>query len=95
MPKLFRMTEGGKLMEDLFEGSTINTPSMLCVEDALDGLAWAESVGGLQGLMTRTKANLATVERWVKDSNECLLTGRSENTCHQVALCRSATIMEY
>ena len=50
----------------MFEGSTINTPSMLCVEDALDGLAWAESVGGLPGLVARAEANLAAVAAWVE-----------------------------
>jgi len=65
MPKLFRLTSGGKLAEGIFRGETINTPSMLCVEDALDGLAWAESVGGLEGLIARTEANLSAVAAWV------------------------------
>ena len=68
MPKIFRLTSGGKLDQSIFEGSTINTPSMLCVEDALDGLRWAESVGGLPGLIARSEANLATVARWVECS---------------------------
>ena len=49
LPKIFRLTSGGKLIEGIFKGETINTPSMLCVEDALDGLRWAEAVGGLTG----------------------------------------------
>src|SRR3972149_2982335 len=61
LPKIFRMKENGKLLADLFEGSTINTPSMLCVEDALDGLAWAEREGGLAALVRRAEANLAAV----------------------------------
>ncbi|MBK8176491.1 MAG: phosphoserine transaminase [Rhodospirillales bacterium] len=65
MPKLFRMTKGGKLTEGVFKGETINTPSMLAVEDALDGLAWAESVGGLAGLMRRSRENLAAIAGWV------------------------------
>ncbi|MBB5691566.1 phosphoserine transaminase [Roseomonas alkaliterrae] len=65
MPKIFRMTKGGKLNEGIFKGETINTPSMLCVEDALDGLRWAESVGGLKGLVARSEANLAAIARWV------------------------------
>jgi phosphoserine aminotransferase len=64
MPKVFRLTSGGKLNEALFRGDTLNTPSMLCVEDALDGLRWAESVGGLAGLVARSAANLAAVAAW-------------------------------
>jgi phosphoserine aminotransferase len=66
LPKIFRMKENGKLLADLFEGSTINTPSMLCVEDALDGLAWAEQAGGLPGLVARSEANLAAIAAWVE-----------------------------
>jgi phosphoserine aminotransferase len=65
LPKIFRLTSGGKLIEGVFKGETINTPSMLCVEDALDGLRWAEQVGGLAGLTARSEANLAAVARWV------------------------------
>jgi phosphoserine aminotransferase len=65
MPKLFRMTKGGKLIEGIFSGETINTPSMLAVEDALDGLRWAEALGGLPALIGRAKANLAAIEAWV------------------------------
>ena len=65
MPKIFRMTKGGKLNEGIFKGETINTPSMLAVEDAVDGLAWAESVGGLKGLVARSEANLAAIAGWV------------------------------
>ncbi len=56
---------GGKLNGGIFKGDTINTPSMLCVEDAVDGLVWAESVGGLNGLVARSEANLAAVAAWV------------------------------
>jgi phosphoserine aminotransferase len=65
LPKLFRMTSGGKLTEGIFKGETINTPSMLAVEDAIDGLVWGEKVGGLKGLMARSNANLAVMERFV------------------------------
>jgi phosphoserine aminotransferase len=65
MPKIFRLSSGGKLSEGIFKGETISTPSMLCVEDALDGLRWAESIGGLQGLIARSEANLAAIADWV------------------------------
>jgi phosphoserine aminotransferase len=65
MPKIFRLTSGGKLSEGIFKGETINTPSMLCVEDAIDGLRWGESVGGLKGLMARSQANLGVLEAFV------------------------------
>jgi phosphoserine aminotransferase len=65
MPKLFRMTKGGKLIEGIFAGETINTPSMLAVEDALDGLKWAEAIGGRPALIARAKANVAAIEAWV------------------------------
>ena len=62
LPKIFRLTKGGKLIEGIFEGATINTPSMLAVEDYLQALKWARSVGGLQGLIARTDANTAVLE---------------------------------
>ena len=65
LPKVFRLTSGGKLAAGIFRGETINTPSMLCVEDALDGLRWAETLGGLSGLIARSEANLAAVAAWV------------------------------
>jgi phosphoserine aminotransferase len=65
LPKIFRLTKGGKIMEGVFEGETINTPSMLCVEDYLDTLAWAKSVGGLKGLMARADANTKMIAEWV------------------------------
>src|ERR1700723_2220925 len=64
LPKIFRMTKGGKLNEGIFEGETINTPSMLCVEDYLDALDWAKSVGGLKGLMARADANTKVLADW-------------------------------
>jgi len=65
LPKIFRMTKGGKLIAGIFEGETINTPSMLCVEDYLDTLAWAKSVGGLKGLVARADANTRIIADWV------------------------------
>ena len=64
LPKIFRMTKGGKLNEAIFEGETINTPSMLCVEDYLDTLGWAKSIGGLKALMARADQNLAVIAAW-------------------------------
>jgi phosphoserine aminotransferase len=68
LPKLFRLTAKGRLIEGVFRGETINTPSMLCVEDALDSLRWAESVGGLDGLVARSEQNLAVLARWVDET---------------------------
>jgi phosphoserine aminotransferase len=69
LPKLFQLTRAGKLVEGIFRGDTINTPSLLCVEDALDGLCWAESIGGLPALIGRSEANLDAVAQWVGASN--------------------------
>jgi phosphoserine aminotransferase len=66
LPKLFRMTEQGRLKEGLFAGSTINTASMLCLEDYLDALDWIESVGGLRGTIARSDANAAVLSAWVE-----------------------------
>jgi len=66
LPKLFRLTKAGKLNAEIFEGSTINTPSMLCVEDYLDALRWAASIGGLAELRRRADANLAVLEAWAQ-----------------------------
>ena len=65
MPKLFRMVDNGKFNAAIFEGATINTPSLLCVEDALDALAWADTVGGAAGMKARSEANLKALEDWV------------------------------
>jgi phosphoserine aminotransferase len=66
LPKLFRLTKGGKFMKEVFEGETINTPSMLCVEDYLDALKWAESIGGLPALIARADASARTLLDWVE-----------------------------
>jgi phosphoserine aminotransferase len=65
LPKLFRLTQNGRLIDGIFRCETINTPSLLCVEDALDSLKWAEAVGGLDGLVARAERNLAAIVRWV------------------------------
>ncbi len=65
LPKIFRLTKNGKLIQGIFQGDTINTVSMLCIEDALDGLRWAEEIGGLPALIGRSQSNLQAVEDWV------------------------------
>jgi phosphoserine aminotransferase len=65
LPKIFRLTNNGKLIEGVFEGETINTPSMLCVEDYLDALAWAKSIGGRKALIARSDANAKAIADWV------------------------------
>lgn len=69
MPKLFRMTKGGKVNLEIFEGATINTPSMLCVEDAIDALKWGERIGGLTEMRRRADANLDVLARWVEKTD--------------------------
>ena len=68
LPKIFRLTKGGKLIEGIFKGETINTPSMLCVEDYIDALEWSKSIGGLKGLMARADANMAALTKWVEET---------------------------
>src|SRR5688572_28709546 len=65
LPKIFRLTKGGKLMADIFEGATINTVSMLCVEDAIDAMEWGQKVGGLKGMQARADANFKAIADWV------------------------------
>ena len=65
MPKIFRLAKGGKLIQGIFEGETINTPSMLVIEDYIDALTWADSIGGLKALIARADANAAVIDRWV------------------------------
>ena len=87
LPKIFRMTNGGKLNEGIFRGETINTPSMLAVEDALDGLRWAESVGGLRGLIARSEANLAAIADWIDGSGFAFLAeDTATRSCTSVCL---------
>ena len=88
LPKVFRLTSGGKLSTGIFRGETINTPSMLCVEDALDGLRWAEGIGGLPALIARSEANLAVVAAWVERSSwaDFLAADPSTRSCTSICL---------
>ncbi|WP_286828131.1 MULTISPECIES: phosphoserine transaminase [Kordiimonas] len=68
LPKIFRLTKGGKLIEGIFVGETINTPSMICVEDYIDALEWADGLGGLKGLIAKSEANLKVLEDWAEQT---------------------------
>jgi phosphoserine aminotransferase len=87
LPKLFRMTRDGKLMEDLFAGSTINTPSMLCLEDYLAAHAWAESVGGLKGTIARSEANAGVIDAWVTRTPWIAYLARVPETRSNTSVC--------
>ncbi len=87
LPKIFRLTKGGRLNEGIFRGETINTPSMLCVEDALDGLAWAEGRGGLNALVAHAEASLALVADWVAESGWADFLAREPATRSCTSIC--------
>jgi phosphoserine aminotransferase len=87
MPKIFRLMSGGKLIEGIFRGETINTPSMLCVEDALDGLIWGEKIGGLKALIARSEANLAAIADWVAKTDWVDFLARSPETRSCTSVC--------
>jgi len=87
MPKLFRMTKGGKVNLEIFEGSTINTPSMLCVEDYLDALTWAAKSGGLQELQRRADANLAVLEAWTQRAPWAAFLAEDPETRSNTSVC--------
>jgi phosphoserine aminotransferase len=87
LPKIFRMTKDGKLNEGIFKGETINTPSMLCVEDYLDALTWAESVGGLKALIARADENLHVVERWTKTAGWADFLAKDPKTRSNTSVC--------
>ena len=87
IPKIFRLTKGGKVNEDPFEGGTINTPSMLCVEDYLDTLNWAKSVGGLKALMARADANAKVISDWVARTPWIAFLGNDPATRSNTSVC--------
>ena len=87
LPKIFRMTKGGKLIEGLFEGETINTPSMLCVEDYLDALHWADREGGLDALVARSDRNAAIVTDWADRSRWARNLAENPRTASNTSVC--------
>jgi phosphoserine aminotransferase len=91
MPKIFQMSKGGKLIDGIFAGETINTPSMLCVEDAIDGLKWAESIGGLPSLVARSERNLQAVEEWVDKTPWIGFLAENEKTRSCTSICLKIT----
>ncbi|HEX4171937.1 MAG TPA: phosphoserine transaminase [Acetobacteraceae bacterium] len=99
LPKIFRLTQSGKdgsgkLIEGIFKGETINTPSMLCVEDALDGLRWAESIGGADALIARSEANLAAIARWVARTEWIDFLAEDPATRSCTSICLKLTVPE-
>lgn len=91
MPKIFRLTKGGKLMAGVFKGETINTPSMLAVEDAVDGLQWAKSVGGLKGLIGRANSNAAAIAQWVDGNADFEFLAEVPETRSTTSVCLKIT----
>ena len=87
LPKLFRIKKSGHLDRAIFQGETINTPSMLCVEDYLDALAWAETIGGLDALMARADANAAALYSWIDDSSWARVLARDPATRSNTSVC--------
>ena len=88
LPKVFRLTSKGKISEGVFKGETINTPSMLCVEDAVDGLKWAEQIGGLKALIARSEGNLKAVADWAAKSTwaDFLAKDKATRSCTSICL---------
>ncbi|HMK90568.1 MAG TPA: phosphoserine transaminase [Methylocystis sp.] len=87
LPKIFRLTKGGKLIEGVFLGETINTPSLLCVEDYLDALQWARSIGGLDALFARANANAAAVAQWIEQAPTFDFLAKEPQTRSNTSVC--------
>ena len=87
LPKVFRMTKGGKLIDGIFSGATINTPSMICVEDVLDALCWAEKIGGLKALIKRSNANLTVISKWVEKTSWIEFLCEDDNIRSNTSIC--------
>jgi phosphoserine aminotransferase len=91
LPKIFRLVKGGKLNRDIFAGSTINTPSMLAVEDQLDALSWANDIGGLAALIKRSESNLKTISNWVAASDWVEFLATDPATISSTSICLKIT----
>lgn len=91
LPKLFRMTKGGRVMEDLFEGATINTPSMLCLEDYMDALAFIENLGGVEGAIARADASAAVIASWVEKTSWVDFVALTPETRSNTSVCLKIT----
>ncbi len=89
LPKIFRLTSGGKLIEGIFQGETINTPSMLCVEDYIVALEWAKSLGGLKALHARADANAAVIDRWISSRSFAHHLAKEPATRSNTSVCLS------
>ena len=87
LPKIFRMTKGGKVIEGIFAGETINTPSMLCVEDYLDALNWAKSIGGLKAMIARADANAASIHDYVSKNSWIANLAKDSSTRSNTSVC--------
>jgi phosphoserine aminotransferase len=95
IPKLFRLTKSGKLISDIFEGATINTPSMLAVEDHLDALDWAESLGGLSSLIERSSNNLNLIRHWSSNSQWATLLTQVAEQQSSTSICLSVSDSDF
>ena len=91
LPKIFRLTKGGKLISDIFTGATINTPSMMAVEDQLDALQWAADIGGLPALIARSEANLEVVANWLENSDWAAFLANDVATRSSTSICMKIT----
>ncbi|ODT68829.1 MAG: phosphoserine aminotransferase [Pelagibacterium sp. SCN 63-23] len=89
LPKIFRLTKGGKLLQEVFEAATINTPSMLCIEDAIDAMEWGKSQGGLKALQARADANFKVLADWVAKTDWVEFLAKSPTNRSNTSVCLS------
>ncbi len=91
LPKIFRLTKKGKLIDGIFRGETINTPSMIAVEDAIDGLKWAKKIGGLKALIKRSESNLKALEKWVAKTGWIDFLAEDKENLSNTSICLKIT----